>query len=447
MSGGYSASLSLHSNNVPAGTNLVVGVRQPTTEFQSAGGRRKSSCPSTVTIPLYNPFWFAIVLDIDGFSIGLPCSVDGTLFGVSFYQVKPVPATISSLKVGDITATGNKITFSSDVTSITLPAHTETALTITPEGSTSEVAIPVAPGGSTMLTSNASGVDSTLSFVYSSTTGGGSLFSSGCYPAYTGGVLAPGLAGVPILGKPSYYCQLGTVDSPTIGFGTTVTFTIGAPLPDRSFVGLDGPAAEYLCTTTGATTCTTPAFTVPTVQNVIAGNVEDLQICFPKKENQGCNTNPLPATSPSPSPAPTASAVPSWSEIQLLVADDPTYTQPVPGTCPAAPALCGSFQLTTSGSCVIDNGEDENGDVPPGYNDPGGPQESPPVWKGTSTTALFPAQGPFVEFDLDTTGPGVCTATVTETNGPLLRSSSATVNVVNGAAPQLRPSSATSDPL
>jgi hypothetical protein len=168
LSGGYSATLSVHSNNVPAGTNLSVGVRQPAVGFQSAGGKRKSSCPSTLTIPLYNPFWFAIVLDIDGFSIGLPCSVDGTLFGVSFYQLQPVPATVTSLKVGDITAVGNKITFSSDVASITLPAHTETALTIAPEASTSEVAIPLAPGaGSTVLTSNAPSLPSTLSFAYS----------------------------------------------------------------------------------------------------------------------------------------------------------------------------------------------------------------------------------------------------------------------------------------
>lgn len=434
---GYSAKLSLHATGVPAGTELLLGVRQPVAfdgrlgraaGSRNEASRHKPACPATVTIPLYNPFRFAITLHVDGFTIGLPCSVNGTLFGVSFYQVQPVPATVSALKVGDVTASGNSITFTSDVTSITLPPHTETALSIVPESSTSEVGLPIVPGANTLLTSNAPSLPSSLAVNYLNSGGGGSLFSSACLPAYDGGKLDPALAGVVILGTPSYYCQLGTVDSATVLFGSpSVTFTIGAPLPDRSFISLDGPGSEYLCAPSGTTTCTTPAFTVPTIQNVIAGNVADLQVCLPATAGTNCNGNANPGT-----PAPAATTVPPNSAVDILVADDATYVS-VRGTC-TAPAICGGFSLDTSaGSCVINNGPDENGDVPgapPPYKDPGGPQENPPVNSGTSTHAVFPAVGPYAEFDLISGASGTtCTVTVTETDGPLLRSTTYSIPV------------------
>ncbi len=435
LSGGYSATLSLHATSVPPGTKLLLGVRQPPAFDAAASGSRSAAsltaktCPATFTIPLYNPFPFAITLRVDGFTLHLPCTVGGTLFGVSFYQVKPAPTTVSALKVGDVTASGKSIVFTSDVASVTLPPHTQTALSIVPESSTSEVAVPIVPGANTVLTSNAPSLPSTLALTYGSSGGGGSLFSSACFPAYVAGVLAPALAGVPILGIPSFYCQLGTVDSPTVLFGApTVTFTVGAPAPDRVFVGLDGPTSENLCTESGTTTCVTPAFTVPTIQNVIVGNVADLQVCVPATEGTNCNSNANPAASP----APTATSVPHNHEVQLLVADDSTYTA-VPGTC-TAPAICGGYSVDTSaGSCAINNGPDENSDVPPpppAYKDPGGPQETPPVSSGTSTHAIFHAVGPYAEFDLIAGSAGTtCSVTVTETDGPLLRSATYTVKV------------------
>jgi hypothetical protein len=435
LSAGYSATLFLHAPAVPRGTHLLLGVRQPenSTVSVAAAGRAapagKSQCPSTFTIPLYNPFPFRILLYVDGLSINLPCNVEGTLFGVSFYQLKPVPATVFSLKVGDVTAKGNSITFTSDVTSITLPADSETAISVAPESSTSEVALPLVPGTNTLLTSNAPSLQSSLALNFSSSGGGGgSLFSSACFPAYVDGQRAPALAGAVLMGTPSLYCQLATVNSPTILFGApTVTFTVGSPKPDRGFISFDGPSSEFLCAESGTTTCVTPEFTVPTVKNVIAGNIADLQICVPAKNNTDCNSNGNPA-----SPAPAASSVPPNQPLQLLVADDATYVG-IPGPC-SAPQICGGFSLDTShGSCVIDNGNDKNGDVPPAppvYMDPGGPQEDPPVWSGTSNGAVFPAVGPYVEFDLISGADGTtCTVTVTETTGPLLRSSTYTIPV------------------
>jgi hypothetical protein len=433
LAGGYSATLLVHATNAVPGTNLLLGVRQPQASVAGNVRRtasiRQSPCPTTFTIPLYNPSSMAITLRVDGFSLHLPCSVSGTLFGVSFYQLKPVPTTVSSVKVGDVKAIGNSITFTSDVATIALPPRSQTALSIIPEDSTSEVGLPIVPGANTVLTSNAPSLPSSLALNYGSTGGGGSLFSSACFPAYVGNVLAPALAGAVILGIPSFYCQLGTVDSPTVLFGSpTVTFTVGVPKPDRVFIGLDGPSSENLCAPSGTTTCVTPAFTVPTIENVIVGNVADLQVCVPAKKGTNCNSN----ANPSASPAPAATSVPHRHEVQLLVADDATYVAAT-GAC-SAPAICGGFSLDTSaGSCVINNGPDENGDVPPpppAYKDPGGPQESPPVRSGTSTHAQFPAVGPYVEFDLISGNSGTtCTVTVTETDGPLLRSSTYSIPV------------------
>jgi hypothetical protein len=430
LAGGYSASLRLHATNVPPGTKLLLGVRQPQGSAAAGGPQRTAAnqpaCPATFTIPLFNPFSFAIGLHLDGFTLRAPCNVDGTLFGVSFYQLRPVQATVSPVKIGDVTAAGNAITFTSNIASITLPPHTASAFSVIPEDSTSEVGIPIVPGSSTILTSNAPALPSSLAVNYANSGGGGSLFSSSCLPAYVAGVLAPALAGAVILGIPSFYCQLGTVDSPTVLFGSpTVTFTIGAPKPDRAFIGLDGPSSEHLCAESGATTCVTPEFTVPTIQNVIVGNVADLQLCVPATKGTNCNSNASPAASP----APAATSVPHRHEVQLLVADDSTYAAH-PGVC-SAPAICGGFSLdTSSGSCAINNYSDANGDVPPGYKDPGGPQESPSVSSGTSTHALFPAVGPYVEFDLISGNSGTnCTVTVTETDGPLLRSATYSVPV------------------
>jgi hypothetical protein len=236
------------------------------------------------------------------------------------------------------------------------------------------------------------------------------------------------LAGAVIMGIPSLYCHLDTVNSSTILFGApTVTLTIGSPRPDVSFIGFDGPSSEYLCAPTGTTTCVTPEFTVPTIQNVIVGNVADLQLCVPAEKRTNCNSNGNPSW-----PARAARSVPPKHEVQLLVADDATY-KGIAGPC-AAPKICGGFALDTShGSCVINNGPDENGDVPPAppvYTDPGGPQEKPPVSSGTSTHAVFPGLGPYVEFDLISGASGTtCTVTVTEITGPLLRSSTFSIPV------------------
>jgi hypothetical protein len=448
LSGGYKATISLHSNSVPAGTKMLLGVQQPqmATVSRLHGLSRTRNCPSTLTIPLFNPFSFAIVLNVDGFSLTLPCNVNGALFGVSFFQLQPVPAIASSTKVGDITAVGRSITFSSDVATITLPPRTETALAIVPESSTSEVAIPLAiSGGTAALTSNAGkfppSPPPSLTLTYNSGggngAGSGTLFSSGCDPAFPDpthpNVIASPLAGVPILGVPQFYCTLGTVNSSTVTFGTSnVTFSIGAPLPDRSFIGLDGPSGEFACgdPSSGTTACTTTAFAVPTVQNVIVGNVQDMQSCLPVTAETNCNSN-------AGAPAPATTAAPRNSEVDILVADDPTYTANTSPTC-AAPQICGGFALSMTGPCSIDNGVDENGDVPPGYTDPSGPQENPPVSGGYSTSAIFPAQGPFTEFDIFTYGAGTCAITVTETDGPAQPLRSTTLSLQVGAAPAVR---------
>jgi len=461
LSGGYSATLSLHSAGAAPGTQIMLGVQQPQQSIVSRmhGFSHTHSCPTTLTIPLINPFRFPIVLNVDGFSLSLPCSVDGTLFGVSFYQLQPVPAVASSVKVGDITATGNSISFTSDVATITLPPRTETALTITPEGSTSEVALPLSSSGTAQLTSNAAStpVPSNLSLTYGSSGGGGTLFSSGCAPAFTEpNVIASPLAGVPILGIPQYYCTLGTVNSDTVVFGSSnVTFTIASPLPDLSFIGYDGPASQFPCNqpSGGTTTCTTPTFTVPNVQNIIVGNALDLQICLPVVAETNCNSNADVFATPGPSLT-TASA---GIELDVLVADDPSYKPPSPAgppgyvsSCvPAPPAICGSFTITTSGTadpsaptgivCAVDNGGDENGDSPANYTDPGGPQELPAVSGGNSNSALFPGVGPFAEFDIDTFGPGTCTITVTEADGPAQPFRSASLSVtLTGSSPSSR---------
>ncbi len=444
LSGGYHATISLHSNSVPAGTKMLLGVQQPqmATVSRVHGFSRTHNCPTTLTIPLFNPFGFPIVLGVDGFSLTLPCSVNGTLFGVSFYQVQPAPAIASSTKVGDITAVGRSITFSSDVATITLPPRTETALAIVPEGSTSEVAIPLAiSGGTAALTSNATVLPSpgpSLTLTYNSGggngAGSGTLFSSGCNPAFpTPNVIASPLAGVPILGIPQYYCALGTVNSTTVTFGTSnVTFSLASPLPDRSFIGLDGPGGEFTCgdPSGGTTACTTTAFAVPTVQNVIVGNVQDMQSCLPVTAETNCNSN-------AGAPAPATTAAPGNSEVDILVADDPTYRANTSPTC-ATPQICGGFALSMTGPCSIDNGSDENGDVPSGYSDPGGPQENPPVSGGYSTSAIFPAQGPFTEFDILTYGAGTCAITVTETDGPAQPLRSTTLSLQVGGGPAVR---------
>jgi len=426
LSGGYDASLSMHADGVAAGTRISLGVRQP--EAYAANERspmwhHPSACPLTFTIPLFNPLPFAIKLQIDGFSAHLPCVLSNTLFGVSFYQLHPVPSTVTSEKLGDITASGQSILFTSDDIKITLPAHTETAISIIPEDSTSEVGIPIIPGSSAVLTANAPALPQSLAINYQSSGGGGSLYSSACFPAIVSGKLAQALQGVPILGTATLYCQLGTVNSATVLFGApTVTFTVGSPKPDRSFTELDGPVNEYLCSVSGPTTCVTPEFTVPVVQNVIVGNVQDLQACVPLNSEDDCNTN----GNPSATPAPSVDSVNAHQGITLLVADDPTFVAPAgTGSC-SAPAVCGGFTVDTSaGQCTINENADEHENVPtsPHYNNPGGPQQDPPVTSGGIATRVFyPKQGPYVEFDLISAGSGsTCSVTVSEADGPLLR--------------------------
>ncbi len=414
LSQGYSGTISLHSTSAPAGTDLKLRVVQPAVDAASADMQAQSkhgrTCPGFPKITLINPFPFPVSLDIDGFKLKLPCDLSGTLFGVSFFQERPIPATVISTKLGDFTASGRTIVFKPTVTELTLPPFTESAISILAEQSTAEIGLPAAPGSTTVLTSNAPTLPSSLSFTYT-TSSGGSEYSAACFPAFVNGQLVAALKNVPIVGIPAFYCALNPANAPTITFGNTVKFSVGAPKPDRAFLELDGPTNAFPCTDTATPECDTPAFTVPTIQNVIVGNVQDLRACVFVNPNADCN-NVKDAVSPPPA---ATSVLPNHA-VDVLVADDPTY---------AAPAF-GGFELTIpSGSaCRINNGPDENGDVPgpPFYTDPGGPQASPPATGGTATDAKFVAVGPYAEFDLVSGSSGTCSVTVTETDGPLKRS-------------------------
>jgi hypothetical protein len=380
---GINGTIAIRSTNALPDTTVAFNAERATAQtFVVVQGGRRCICPTIPTIQIRNPFPFPITVDIDGFTIKLPCKVDGQLFGVTFYQTKPQPKIVSPIKLGDVTAHGSIITFTPSVKQLTIPAQTTSALSILAETSTAEVAIPVAPGSTTVLTANAPNVPSSLSFTYNTATGG-SLYSSACFNAHdSAGALVPALQNTPLVGTPSFYCQINPANS-AITFGQTVQFTIGAPKPDAAVIQLDGPTQAYACSGT-AVNCNTPSFNIPTFQKFIAGNVKDLTACVPQKKNTDCNN-----INGSPSPPPSTNYVKAGQDFQLLVADDPTYK---PGTPTFPVPWDGLFRMTLCGPCQLVQGY-----MPPnlpGYNDNG--------------------QGPDAAFTVKPTGKGTCTITAAE---------------------------------
>jgi hypothetical protein len=393
---GYSGSISLSAENAPANAKLTLRALQPVA--QPASSRAKSSsltrsCPPPPTISIENPFPFPITIRLQSFTIRVFCNVNGNLFGLSMYQTNPQPSTITSLKLGDATANGNTIAFTPTVTQLTFPAKTTSALAILPETSTSEVGLPVVAGATSVLTSNPPpNLHSSLSFLYTSASGG-TAYGTACFKAHDAtGALVAALQGVPIAGTPSFYCQVDPGTS-SINFGQIVKFFVGSPLADRSVFGFDGPSSPaYVCNGTSASVeCDTPAFNVPNFKNLIVSNAKDLALCVPVTDNTDCNN-----ISGSPSPPPSTLTVPKGQDFQFLVADDPSYH---PGT-PAAPLpWSGLLGITASGACQVNNGSDnDNGDEPPGYTD-------------ANQTGV----GPNAEFDITASNyGGTCTLTITE---------------------------------
>ncbi len=394
LSNGFSGTISLSSEKSPPNAELRIHASYAAVSTSPARSARGASpdarsCPPPPTISLTNPFPFPITIRLYGFTIHVPCTPAGALFGASFYQTAPQPTNVTSTKLGDATATGNVISFKPVVTSLTFPSNTTSAIAIRAETSTSEVALPVAPGSTTNLTSNAPNLPSVLSFQYTSSTGGTS-YSSACFSAHdSNGALVPALQGVPIAGTPSIYCNIDPGTS-SITFGQTVKFFIAAPKPDASVFEFDGPSSAYLCSNASTAECDTPSFNVPTYQNLIVANAKSLVLCVPAVQNTDCNN-----VNDSASPPPSTQTVRAGQQFDLLVADDPTYA---PGTANAPVPWSGLFTLTFSGQCRQDTGSDNNnGDTPPGYTD-------------ANQTGV----GPYAEFDVDATGSGTCTITVNE---------------------------------
>lgn len=330
------ATLVLHASAAASGAAVTVS-------SDAAAGRglqralASRTCPAIPAITLLNPFPFAITLVVDSLQLTLPCTVDGTLFGVTFLQVKPVPATIVPLKVGDVTASGRQISFAPQVTKLVLPPRTLSQLVIAAEESPAEVTLPIVPGGATtQLTSNVSNVPSDLSFTYQSASGGTS-FGSACFPAFDANhTLAPALQGQPIVGKPSFYCTLDP-GSATITFGSAVSFSISKPIPDASIISLDGPTSTFLCTGSSEQQCPYTSFTIPQFQNVIASNVQDLQACAPLSSGTDCSGT-------------LRTSVSSGATFDAVVVDDPSYTastplHPVPWD--------GLLRAKTEGACSL----------------------------------------------------------------------------------------------
>ncbi len=391
LSDGYSGTISLRVEHAPAKTKLLVRVEQSRggAAARAATASRSGACPAPPTILLENPFPFPITIRLTSFTIHVPCSVDGALFGVSFYQTVPQPNVVTSTKLGNARASGNTVTFTPAVATLTFAPLTTSALAVRQETSTAEVVLPVAPGSTTVLTSNASNVPSSLSFNYT-TAAGGSSYSAACFDAYDkSGALMPALRGAAIAGTPSFYCSLDPGAS-TITFGQLVKFFIGAPKTDASVFEFDGPGSAYLCTDGDTTQCDTPAFSIPTYRNLIVANAKDLRLCVPVKDSTDCNNVGGKAW-----PPPSTHTVSRHRDFQLLVADDPTYR---PGTALAPVPWDGLLRLSVSGQCRLNTHNDnDNGDVPPGYSD----DDQAGV-------------GPYAEFDITPTGAGFCDITTSE---------------------------------
>jgi hypothetical protein len=407
-----SASTSLPTSAVALDRSVMLSV-------PGSGLRQTSTtCPSIPPIRLSNPFSFAITVQIVAFTITVPCSIPGSLFGATFYQVIPQPATIDPIKLGNATVSGSTIAFSPTVQSITFPAKTTSQITILPETSTSDVAFPVAPGSTTNLTPISSNLPSGsgLSFTYSTSTGA-TMYTAACFNAFPSGLLATVLQPVPLVGTPSFYCQIVPTSGTSITFGTIVTFDVTLSQSDGAIFEPDGTPQGYACT--NANTCKVPQFTIgspspassaspaPVYQTFISGNVQNLRLCVPATPDVDCNDFD---NDPQGGSLTTVTLRKFPSDFQLLVADDPTYfnannpgaipPSPVPGA-PSpmpSPPWSGLFNMSLSGQCHLDMRPDnDNGDVPPGYTDVG-------------QTGV----GPAAEFDVTATGAGTCTITAAE---------------------------------
>jgi hypothetical protein len=356
-----------------------------------AGARRlngQSNCPSIRPIRIKNPFQFPITIEIIGFTAVLPCTPQESLFGVTFYQLVPQPTLISPTKLGDASAAGSKITFTPAVKDLTLPAQTVSQIVILPETSTASVAFPVAPGATTNLTPVASNLPpgSGLNFTYSTATGE-STYSAACFNAFNGNVLAQALQGVPLVGTPSFYCDITPANGSTTTFGQIVTFNITLSKTDGAIFEPDGQPQGFACSNSNS--CNVPQFTVPTMyQRFISGNVQDLRLCAPAKVAIDCN-----GVSGDPQGGSRTTVSPDH-DFRVLVADDPTYK---PGTASAPVPWDGLFRLALTGPCHICRSQNTNANRPPGY-----------------TYNNQEAVGPNADFEVVPTGTGSCVITASE---------------------------------
>ncbi|HZY98670.1 MAG TPA: hypothetical protein VFE36_03785 [Candidatus Baltobacteraceae bacterium] len=366
---------------------------QPIKESERAL-RPSRACPTVPPLQIFNPHSYPTTIELQSFTVQVHCALPGTLFGASFVQIKPQPAVVSPIKLADATASNSKITFTPVAKSIMLAPRTRYEVLVVSETSTSAVAFPVVPGSTTNLTANAPAITSGptfngLTFKYSSSSGA-ATYSAACFPAFSDGVLEPFLQNVPLVGTPSFFCQLSTPNNAVVTFGQTVTFNVLSPPPDRALFEPDGQPQGFACgePTNNASSCNVPQFSTPTTyQNFIVGNVQDLRLCFAAKLNTDCNTF---GTDPQGG---ALTKLRCCGEFQLLVADDPTYKPPTSSAQP----WDGLFRMSfTAGVCVPKVGPDADDDAPPGYSD---------NQKGI---------GPAAELDVKVLAPGTCTITVTE---------------------------------
>jgi hypothetical protein len=378
-------------------------------------------CPSIPPIEIFNPFPFPITIEIESFTVNVPCTVNGMLFGASSFQIKPQPAVVSPLKLGNASASGSTITFTPSVKSITLQPSTTYEILILQETSTSDVAFPVVPSSTTNLTANAPAITSGstfngLTFTYATSTGA-SFYSAACFQAFVNGQLVPFLQNIPLVGTPSFYCQLSTPNNAAITFGQTVSFNILAPPQDRAIFEPDGNPQGFECEApaNNASTCNVPQFSIPTTyQNFIAGNVQDLRLCVPATPGVDCNgfdSDPQGGS---------VTTVPCCKPFQLLVADDPTYKPPTSSAQP----WDGLFRMSfPAGICKVPPWYA----VPPGYSNNG---------KGI---------GPAAAFNIKPNAPGTYTITATEDpryiindsnpSNPVPRSATIVITVTSRSTP------------
>jgi hypothetical protein len=395
---GSRGSLTLHSASANASLNIQTGAAAQMRATESTG-----TCPAPVPIVISNRSSHPVSVTLDSFTVQLPCSVNGLLFGASAYQSNPVPASLVSTKLGNAKGTGNSITFTPTVSQLTFPANTTLTISILLETSTAFAQLPAVVNSALTLTSNAPQVPNSLALSASSVSGG-TTFQSACYlPSDPAG---PGLSGQPILGTASFYCvllpgQTGTSTSfGSNGSNGAVTFTLGPNAkPDSSYVSLDGPPIFAPCTPAdNGQTCSAKPFSLPAYSKAIVGNVASIAVCTPATTGTDCNGvdgNPT---------APSATSVPGWQAFQLLLADDPSYN---------AANTFGGLTLHISArwqSCTIDLGP-AAGNAPPGYSEPGPPASATPV------LANYTGVGPYVALSIYAENPGTCTVALTEDTG------------------------------